>query len=80
MHDEGQGDTGKTGDELNGQQGGTQDEAGSKTQAHGDRISEEVEKTKKLAEIAGGGSNKGSWSGSNEDLDQADRRNTSTDD
>ena len=75
MHDGGQDDTGKPGDETDGQQLGSQDETG----RHKNPIAEEVEKTKKLAEIAGGGSNKGSWAGSNEDLDQADHRSTDTD-
>jgi hypothetical protein len=79
MHDEAQDGTGKTGEGTNEQHAGSQDEAERTTGPQESRISEEAEKTKKLAEIAGGGSNKGSWSGSNEDLDQADRRSPSTD-
>ena len=80
MHDEAQDGTGKTGGEPSGQQGdGSQNETERRTGTHEDHASEEAKKTKKLAEIAGGGSNKGSWAGSNEDLDQADRRSPGTD-
>jgi hypothetical protein len=41
---------------------------------------EQAEKTQILAELAGGGSNKGSNLGSNEDLDQAGQGNRPADD